>query len=230
MRLDRILSNLKYGSRKDVQKLIKDGYVKVNGKVVFKVGLKIKQSDKITIFDEEVFFKPEVTLMVYKPVGFLSANRDPLYPVVVELIEEPYSRYDLKVAGRLDLDAEGLIILTSSGKTVHSITHPSKHIKKVYEVEVNEKLDEKMLNRLLRPIQILDGNDNKYTAKAIDIKKIDDYTAHITLDSGKFHQVKRMFKAIGYEVIKLKRIQIGKLKLGDLTPGEYREVKVDDIL
>jgi 16S rRNA pseudouridine516 synthase len=231
IRLDRLLVNMKFGSRKEVQDLIKSGAVLVDGKVELKKDRKLNPAfNKVLVFDEELYYQDEIILAINKPIGYLSANVDAFYPVVVDLIGAPYHRHDFKIAGRLDLDSEGLLILTTSGKTVHEITNPNKKIIKTYEVTTEEIIDEEMLSRLLEPIRLLDGNSEPYLTKAINISKTGEYTALISLDEGKFHQVKRMFRAIGYEVINLKRIQIGKYHLGNLEPGEYVEIKKDDIL
>lgn len=231
IRLDRLLVNMKFGSRKEVQDLIKSGAVLVDGKVELKKDRKLNPAlNKVVVFDEELYYQDEIILAINKPIGYLSANVDAFYPVVVDLIGAPYHRIDFKIAGRLDLDSEGLLILTTSGKTVHDITNPNKKIIKTYDVTTEEIIDEEMLLRLLEPIRILDGNSEPYLTKALNISKTSENTALISLDEGKFHQVKRMFRAIGYEVISLKRIQIGKYHLGNLEPGEYVEIKKDDIL
>lgn len=231
MRLDRLLSNMKFGSRKDVQKLIAAGAVSINGTITFDHARKLNPSrDQITVDGEEIYYKDEIILAMYKPIGYLSANSDSLHPVVMDLLKPPYHRHNFKIAGRLDLDAEGLLILTTSGNTIHLITNPNQKVIKTYEVTVSEPINLKLLNRLLEPITLLDGNSNHYITKALDIAQINEYTAQISLDSGKFHQVKRMFKAIGYDVVNLKRLQIGKYVLPNIRPGEYIEVSKDDIL
>lgn len=231
IRLDRLLVNMKFGSRKEVQDLIKNGEVYVNGKIETKKDRKLNPTnDKVVVLGEELYYKDEIILAVNKPIGYLSANIDPMHPVIIDLLKEPYHRHNFKIAGRLDLDSEGLLILTTSGHTVHEITNPNKKIVKTYEVTTDEIIDIKMLNRLLEPIKILDGNNDFYITKALEVKLLSDKMALISLDEGKFHQVKRMFRAIGYEVINLKRIKIGKYLMPNIKPGEYLEIKKDDIL
>lgn len=231
MRLDRLLSNLKYGSRKEVQEIIKAGQITINGFKAHDYSQKVDPlKDVILINGVKLFYKDEIILAIYKPIGYLSANRDNIHPVVTDLIKPPYERHTFKIAGRLDLDAEGLIILTTNGNTVHLITNPNQKVLKVYEVTTLEPIDVNLLNRLLEPISVLDGNNNKYLATALAVEKIASNQALITIDSGKFHQVKRMFKAIGYDIINLKRIQIGKFKLPALQAGEYIEIQKEDVL
>lgn len=231
MRLDRLLSNLKFGSRKEVHEMILNGMVTINGKTPLKRDIKVNPNvDKVVVNGEEIYYKDEIILAMYKPSGYLSANTDEMHPVVIDLLKPPYHRHDFKIAGRLDLDAEGLLILTTLGNTVHLITNPNQNVIKTYEVTTDSEINDKMLMRLLEPIRILDGNGNPYIAQAISVKKISGNMATIELDSGKYHQVKRMFRAIGYEVVNLKRIKIGKYTLPNLNLGEYVEITKEDIL
>jgi 16S rRNA pseudouridine516 synthase len=231
MRLDRLLANMKFGSRREVQDMIFLGQVTINGEVTTKKDRKVNPNlDKIVVNGEEIYYKEEIILAMNKPIGYLSANRDDMHPVVIDLLKPPYHRHNFKIAGRLDLDAEGLLILTTSGKTVHLISNPNQNIVKTYEVTTNLSINDKMLLRLLEPIRLLDGMNNPYLAKAIEVSKIGNNIATISIDSGKYHQVKRMFKAIGYEVTNLKRIKIGKYLLSNLKPGEYLEIALEDIL
>lgn|SRR5690554_1029127 len=220
MRIDRHLSNLKYGTRSEMTKAIKSGLVKVNDKVITNSHLKIDPNKDIIYFNDElVYYYDIINIMIYKPVGYLSANKDNMHKVVVDLIEDKYKRLDLKIAGRLDLDSEGLLILTTSGSYAHFITSPNNKINKVYEVITEDDIDN--YNLLLEGVVVKDGKSEEYLAKAIDIKKITNNKYEITIDEGKFHQVKRMFLALNTKVLNLKRIQIGNLNLGNLQPGEY---------
>ena len=220
MRIDRHLSNLKYGTRSEMTKAIKSGLVKVNDKVITNSHSKIDPNKDIIYFNDElVYYYDIINIMIYKPVGYLSANKDNMHKVVVDLIEDKYKRLDLKIAGRLDLDSEGLLILTTSGSYAHFITSPNNKINKVYEVITEDDIDN--YNLLLEGVVVKDGKSEEYLAKAIDIKKITNNKYEITIDEGKFHQVKRMFLALNTKVLNLKRIQIGNLNLGNLQPGEY---------
>lgn len=229
MRIDKFLSNLKYGSRSNIGTDIKKGLVKINDKIITDSHFKINPlKDKVFYNNILVPYFKNLNLMIYKPVGYLSANTDNLHEVVVSLIKDPFDKYDLKIAGRLDLDSEGLLILTNTGSFAHKITSPNSKIAKIYEVKTdNTNLNyEKMLDGVI----IKDKDNVDFLAKALKIIKIGDNLFEITIDEGKFHQVKRMFKALEMNVINLKRIQIGKLKLGDLKPGEYRMFDEDELL
>lgn len=229
MRIDKLLSNLNYGSRTEVRNLIKDKRVLLNDNIItnYKVIVNPKV-DKISIDGKVLVYFEEIYLMLNKPKGYVSANIDNLHKTVIELINEPYNRYDLKIAGRLDLDTEGLLILTSVSNFVHSVTSPNNKISKIYEVTLDKDyiLDEKIFEGVI----IKDGNNKDYLAKALKVEIISNRKVLITIDEGKFHQVKRMFRYFNYEVVELKRIQVGNLNLGNLKLGEYREFKKEELL
>lgn len=228
-RLDQFLSQLKYGSRSEVEKMIKQKRVTVNG-IIAKTGRqKINPLEcQVHVNGQKVFYKEPIDIILYKPQGYISSNKDEKYPSVINLIKEPYDRFDFKIAGRLDWDTEGLLILTTDGKLVQKITHPNKKIPKVYEVKLDKLYQEETINQLLKGVEIKDGKNEPYLAKALNLEYNQEYI-YITIDEGKFHQVKRMFLSIGYEVIKLKRIKIGHLDLSDLRIGEYKEFNRNDI-
>lgn len=221
MRLDKLLSNLKYGSRKEIKNLIKEHAITINGEIVTSPSIKINPSkDVILIYDQEVVYHKLINIMIYKPIGYLSANKDNLHRTVIDLLDDELLRYDFKIAGRLDLNSEGLLILTTSGRFAHKVTNPNYKVNKVYEVTLNQPIID--FTELLKGVIIKDGKNEDYLAKALEIVKLNETTLHITINEGKFHQVRRMFKKIGFEVINLKRIKVGNLELGNLAPKEYR--------
>lgn len=229
MRIDKFLANLKYGSRSDITKAVKNKLVKVNGILVENSHYKIDPINDVLMFDGKVVkYYDELNIMLYKPKGYLSANKDLMHKVALDLIDDEYNRFDLKIAGRLDIDSEGLLILTKSGKFAHFITSPNNNIKKVYEVIIDNEINNE--NKLLEGVMIKDGKGNDFIAKALDLEKINNKTYLITIDEGKFHQVKRMFKALNTNVLNLKRIKVGKLELGNLKPGEYKLFGKDELL
>lgn len=231
MRLDKLLSNLKYGSRNEIKKLVRQGYVKVNGEIVTDSSIHVDEiNDEIMILDEIVNYRPYIYLMMNKPQGYISATSDKYHETVLDLLDEEYLRYDLFPCGRLDIDTEGLIILTNDGKFAHQLMHPKKDIYKTYYVQVDKPLGQVDQERFLRGLTILDGNDEPFTTKPAYLEIINPYEAYVSISEGKFHQVKRMFEAVGKHVTYLKRVQIGKLKLDDsLDLGEYRELTEDEI-
>lgn len=229
MRIDKLLADLKYGSRTDVKKIIMGKHVLINGILCDSPKVQIDPiCDTITINGEAVFYKDPIHLAFYKPQGYLSAHKDSMHRVLFTLLKEPYKRFDFHMAGRLDLDSEGLMILSTDGQFIHQITHPKRSIPKVYETVVDKHIDNEDIEILKSGVVIKDQYGKLYQAKAIELACLNDI-CHIMIDEGKFHQVKRMFKAVGYEVLNLKRISIGKLKL-DLKPGTYREITYQEVL
>lgn len=227
MRIDKLLSQLKYGSRTEVKEMIKDKRIMINGLICTDAGFNINPNhDQISVDQEIIFYKDPIDLMIYKPKGFLSAHHDIVHPCIMELIKPPYDRFDFSMAGRLDLDAEGLMILSTDGIFTHQITHPKYHLKKVYEVELDQPFTKP--KHLLNGLWIKDGKNEPYFAKALEISYEEKYVK-LTIDEGKFHQVKRMFEALGYLVISLKRISIGNLNLKNLKPGEYQTFERNEL-
>ncbi|TNF08633.1 MAG: rRNA pseudouridine synthase [Bacillota bacterium] len=228
MRIDKLLSQMKYGSRTDIKKMISFGSIYVNQKPVIDSSFQVDPLiDDILINNEKLFYKDPIHLAIYKPIGYLSAHKDAMHPCVIDLIKPPYDRFNYAMSGRLDLDAEGLMILTTDGQFAHQLMHPKYHLPKTYEVILDKKFEH--ATELTEGVTILDGKNDPFTAKAL---KIESHENHVTLeiDEGKFHQVKRMFKAVGYEVLNLKRVKIGSFELADLTPGIYKEIRKEDIL
>ncbi len=229
MRLDKMLAYLKYGSRSEIKKLAKDGKIKVNGIVMPSADRSINpEKDQVTLNDVPVFYKDVVHLMMNKPIGLVCAATDQRYPTVIELLKEPYSRFDMSICGRLDVDTDGLIILTTDGEYLHKVISPKNEIFKTYFVTLKNPLkDYKILET---GIQILDGLDKPFITAPAKIFDVVENTCRIAISEGKFHQVKRMFEAIGNEVIALKREKIGRLSLdSSLLPGGYRELTLEEV-
>jgi len=228
MRLDRVLSNLNYGSRTDIKEACKNRRVKVNGNIILDPSRQVFEKDEILFDDLLVFHKELFLLMLNKPSGYVCANKDNLNKTVIDLIKEPYNRYDLNICGRLDIDTEGLVLITNSGKLMHKIISPNSNIDKTYYVIHNGNIDKTALES---PLELLDGNNELYTTKGSKVEIIDEKSCYITISEGKFHQVKRMFEHIGSKVLYLKRIRIGNIFLDEnLKLGEYKEIEIDNLM
>ena len=224
MRIDKLLSNMKYGTRKEVGKSIKKGYLKINGKVVKDNSFKVNPiEDNVVFHDEIVVYKENILLMLNKPKGYVSANYDALHPTVLDLIDEPYSRLDLKIAGRLDIDTEGLLLLTDSGEMIHNLISPKKDVYKKYFVRTKEPFDP---TKLLWDFEILDGKNQPFKPLTPIVEKLTDNEFYLSIKEGKFHQVKRMVAHFNNEVTYLKRVSVGDIILDEeLKLGEYKEIK-----
>lgn len=230
MRLDKLLSNLGYGSRTDIKKLCKGQQVLVNGEYIKQSDLHIDpEKDVIKVFGNEVFYRENITLMINKPQGYICSNHDETYPSLLKLLDEKYQRLPFNFAGRLDYDTEGLVIITTDGNLIHRIISPKKEVYKKYYVKVKKPLVNE--ERLETPLTLLDGKNDTYITKNAKVEKIDDYSLYLSICEGKFHQVKRMLEAIDNEVVFLKRVAIGNLLLpSDLTLGSAIEIhNIEDI-
>ena len=230
-RLDKILSNMGYGSRKEIKKSIKEGIVEVNKKIALKSGLKVDPyKDEIYFSGERVIYREFIYLMMNKPQGLVSSTDDPLTPTVISLLEDQYLIYDPFPAGRLDKDTEGFMFITNDGKLSHEILSPKKGVSKTYYVEIDGVVEEGHKKDFKKGIKLDDG----YTTlpSKLDIEKSDIVSkVYLTIQEGKYHQVKRMFEALSMKVLYLKRVSIGPLTLDEtLELGEYRELTEDELL
>lgn len=227
MRIDKFLSNLKYGTRSEIKIFLKEHQVVYEGIRILSTSFEIDPNIDVIVLDgHTIFYKYPIYLAINKPSGYLSANHDEKYPCVVDLLKEPYHRFDYAIAGRLDLDSEGLLILTTDGAFAHQITLPKSHVPKTYEVHLDRDFNQHTVLR--QGVTVKDGRNQDYVAQALMIESKASI-AWITIDEGKFHQVKRMFEAVGFLVLKLKRIQIGKLKLNELPSGKYIEFRKEEL-
>lgn len=225
MRLDRYLASSGIGSRKEVKTLIKAKRIKVNSQIILSSSININEySDEIKLDDEIITYHKFYYLLLNKPEGYVSSTKsENNYPPVTDLVSE-YDFAKLFPVGRLDVDSTGLLLLTNDGNLAHRLISPKYHVDKVYLVEVDFPLKTELIEKFLQGI-ILDG---KITLPA-KLKILDKIHAEVTLNEGKFHQVKRMFLYFGYKVISLKRISFGFIILEDLLPGEYRLLSEEEI-
>lgn len=229
-RLDKILANMGYGSRKDVKKLIKEGRVEVNNKIVKKNDFKIDpNNEQISVDGCEILYRKYIYLMVNKPKDVVSSTDDPISRTVLDLLDDEYLIFNPFPAGRLDKDTEGLLLLTNDGKLAHELLSPKKGVDKTYYVEVEGFIEESYIGKFNEGI-ILDDGYKTLPAKLEILEPNIFSKALLTIKEGKFHQVKRMFKAFNMEVVYLRRISIGSLKLDEkLKLGEYRELTEKEI-
>ena len=224
MRLDKFLANLKYGSRNEIKKLVKDGLVSVDDIIVKKYDVDINPNNNcVKVSGKEVFYKEKITIMINKPSGYICSNKDELYPSLLNILDEKYRRLAFNFAGRLDYDTLGLVVISTDGNLIHNITSPKKDISKKYYVKTKKQIvDEK---RLEEPLKLLDGKGEYYYTNGVKVSKISDSELYLTINEGKFHQVKRMIEKIDNEVLILKRVKIGNLELPeDLLEGTYKEI------
>lgn len=247
-RLDKILANYGFGTRKEVKKIIHSGAVTVNGEVqkIDDLHIKLKE-DEICVDGEKLEIPQDAYFIINKPAGYVCSMVSDSHPVLFELLKDEdknkkYPSGNLSMVGRLDCDTEGLLIITSDGDMNHKLTSPKWQIEKEYLVFLRDKLDEKTRKyyedelskgiilpaegkheeEQAKPCKIIWQDETKYESKP-------EAVCHIILTEGKFHEVKRIFMAFGNEVVYLKRIRMNKLLLGnDLKSGEYRPLTEEE--
>ena len=230
-RIDKILSNLGYGTRKDLKKILKNGMVQVNGITIKDSAMKVDpEKDKIVINGEEIFYREFIYLMMNKPAGVISATFDNKDETVIDLLEVEHQVFEPFPVGRLDKDTVGLLLLTNDGDLNHRLISPKWKVDKVYFAKINQKVTEEDIEKFKHGITLDDGYRCKEAI--LEIQKASEEGSEIvlTIQEGKFHQVKRMFEAVGKKVTYLKRIEFGTLPLDeDLEEGEYRELTEEEI-
>lgn len=227
IRLDRFLAEMKQGTRSQVKEMIRKGRVLVDGTVCRESDRKIFPDEtRVTLDGQPVGWADTEYYMLNKPQGVVSATEDGRYQTVIDLIDEA-KRKDLFPVGRLDIDTEGLLLITNDGALAHELLAPKKHVDKVYFARVKGTLKEGIEARFQAGLTLKDGTPVRPAELVIE-KKWNDAgedlcEARLTIHEGKFHQVKRMFEAEGGEVIYLKRLSMGPLALDEaLATGEYR--------
>jgi len=230
MRLDKFIRSQGIASRKGIRSLIKKGLVKVNNKVEKDPGTLVSpHNDEIYLEDHLLVYREFVYYMLNKPRGIITATNDKVSETVLDLLPENIKRMNVFPVGRLDKDTEGLLILTNDGIFTHNLLSPKKCVKKLYEAKLDcfpgygaVKLFEEGI--------ILDDGYKTLPATLEYISVSTEIVARIEIYEGKFHQIKRMFKAVGANVPALKTLRMGEVWLDEnLKPGEYRELTRDEI-
>lgn len=227
-RLQKIIANSGYCSRRKAEELITSGKVKVNGETINTLGSKASYADTIIINGVTLKLEPKEYVLLYKPRGVVSSVHDDKgRKTVVDIVESENRLYPV---GRLDYDTSGLLLLTNDGELTNLLIHPSHEVEKVYLVKIDDIVNPSLVKSLSNGVVI----DGKKTGKArVKIKKIDkkkkSSLIELTIYEGRNHQVKKMFEAIGYKVSKLKREKFAGLTLDGLKSGEYRHLNIKEV-
>jgi 16S rRNA pseudouridine516 synthase len=229
MRLDRFLSECGFGSRSDVKKLIKLGVVKVSGNEKPRPDLHIDaQTGEVFVNGIRAKYRKYIYLMLNKPKGYISATWDKRLPTVIDLLPEEYLHFKPFPVGRLDIDTEGLLLLTNDGDLSHRLLSPKNYVPKTYIAQLEKKPDSLDIAAFEDGINL--GDFVTLPAKLEILSESPPYTAEVTICEGKFHQVKRMFEARNNSVIFLKRIKMKNLCLDErLAPGDIRELTKEEL-
>lgn len=229
-RLDKILVHLGYGSRRDIKGLCKSGAVVVDDKVIRDASIHVDpNTSMIKVGEEIVQYREFVYIMMNKPQGVISATEDLRHQTVVDLLEPRYRAFEVFPVGRLDIDTEGLLLLTNDGQLAHQLLSPKKHVPKTYYARINGRVTEADYAAFKEGVTLEDGYET-LPAELKIIQSDDISEIELTIYEGKFHQVKRMFEAVNKQVIYLKRITMGSLELDlNLELGDYRELTQQEL-
>ena len=232
IRLDKYLADMGCGTRQEVKKFIRSGQVAVDGIVVKKPETKVEQTvQEVFLNGEKVGYESFEYYMLNKPAGVISATEDQGCQTVVDLIKDK-KRKDLFPVGRLDKDTEGLLLITNDGALAHRLLSPKKHVDKCYFARICGKVTEEDVRSFEKGVNIGSQEQPEITMPGkLEIITSDDISKiRLTIQEGKFHQVKRMFQAVGKEVIYLKRLRMGTLILDEnLGIGEYRPLTKEEL-
>lgn len=230
-RLDKIISNLGYGSRKDVKSFVKKGLIEVDGVVVKDNGMLVDpESSVIKVNGEEILYRKYIYLMMNKPDGVISATHDNRDETVIDLLELDHQVFEPFPVGRLDKDTVGLLLLTNDGDLNHRLISPKYHVDKVYYAKIDKKVDTNDIEAFKKGITLDDGYKCLEAKLEIISATEEGSEVRVTIQEGKYHQVKRMFEAVDKKVVYLKREEFGGLLLDpELEEGEYRELTDDEL-
>ncbi|MGI6128339.1 MAG: pseudouridine synthase [Planifilum sp.] len=230
MRLDKMLGRMGVGTRKEIRKLVKAGRVTVDGALAADPGMHVvPERNRIEVDGHPISYRENIYLMMNKPAGVVSATVDRSAETVIQLLEPQHALFQPFPVGRLDKDTEGLLLLTNDGKMAHRLLSPKHRVPKRYFALVEGEVTEAAVEAFRRGV-ILDDGYQALPAELIIRSAGPQSETEVIVYEGKYHQVKRMFKAVGKRVVYLKRIAMGPLQLDpSLEPGEYRELTEDEV-
>lgn len=226
MRLEKYLVQCGLGSRREIKEFVISGKIKVNNEIVFDEGIAIDEiNDFITFNESELKKKTLKYYILYKKAGYVTSASDDDNPVVNDLLPNWVDKKALFPVGRLDKDTEGLLLFTNDGELNYKMTHPEKKFSKKYYAKLRKEISSDDIKKIEDGIDI-----GSHTCLPSKIEIVDENSVYITIFEGKYHQVKRMFKAVNNKVVYLKRVEFGNLNLNGMNLGDVREIKREDIL
>lgn len=226
MRVDKMIGNANLDTRKNIKKNAKKGGLVINGEIIKDSSVKVDPNiDEVIYMGELVDYFENIYIMMNKREGLICQSNE-LDGTVMSDLDEFYLNLDLAIAGRLDKDTTGLLLMSTDGKFIHRVISPNSNIWKKYEVETSKKIEPALVEIFKEGVYIKEDN---YYARSAKLEIIEDKKAYVYVTEGKFHLVKRLFSNNDNEVVKLKRLAIGKLQLDKtLNPGEYRELTQEE--
>lgn len=227
MRVDKMIGNANLDTRKNIKKNAKKGALLVNGEIIKDSSTKVDPTiDEVVYMGELVDYFDNIYIMMNKRDGLICQSNE-LDGTVMSDLDEFYLNLDISIAGRLDKDTTGLLLLSTDGKFIHKVISPNSQIWKKYEVETSKKIDPSLIEIFKNGVYI---KEDSYYARSAKLEILEDKKAYVYVTEGKFHLVKRLFSNNGNEVVRLKRLAIDKLNLDEnLNEGEYRELTKEEI-
>ena len=224
MRLQKYLALSGVASRRNSEKLIADGHVAVNGCVITEMGVQVEETDVVTVDGKQVKIQEEKHYIAYyKPIGEVTTVSDPegRATVMDKFRDYPVRLYPV---GRLDYDSEGLLLLTNDGDLMNNLLHPSHEVDKTYLARVSNQVSDESIRRLRAGVKLADGRMTSPAKVRILKQEAFATVLLVTIHEGRYRQVRRMFEAVGHEVVQLKRVGFGTIMLGDLPRGSWRKL------
>ena len=226
MRLDKFVCHATGASRSQVHQWLRQGRISLNGEACRQAALTLPFNSLISLDEQPINLPAEGYWLLHKPAGVVCANQDSQYPTVIDLVSHTLSPGNLQIAGRLDVDTTGMVLITTDGHWNHQVTAPKKQCQKIYQVTLSDPLTAEAQAQLRRGI-LLRG-ETKPCLPA-DIVALNSHSYLLAINEGKYHQVKRMMAAANSHVLKLHRLAIGGLCLNDLPPGAFRPLSQSEI-
>lgn len=231
MRLDKLLANMGYGSRKEVKVLLKQKAVTVDGEFVKDSAMHVDPvKQHVAVFGDRVEYVEFIYVMMNKPPGVISATEDRQDQTVIDLLDPYVQNFQPFPVGRLDKDTEGLLLITNDGNLTHNLLSPKKHVPKWYYAKIDGVVTEADIEAFANGVTLDDGYETK-PGELVILSSGVESEIELMIQEGKFHQVKRMFEAVGKKVTYLKRLSMGSLKLDPkLELGDYRELTEEEFV
>lgn len=227
MILEKVLQSQGFGSRKHCQQLIKQGVVVVAGVALTDPKQEMDLSDlTFSVFNREYQYREHVYIALHKPQGYECSHQATHHLSVFELFDPILLQRGLQCVGRLDQDTTGLLLLTDDGKLLQALTHPKKHVAKVYQADCADPIDQQQIQALLAGVEL---RNEKGIFTATDVVQLAQHRLQLTIHQGVYHQVKRMLAAVGNRVEQLHRVQMGPLQLSQLASGQWQYLTAEHI-
>lgn len=225
MRLDKYVSDAAALTRSESRNAIKKGRVAVSGEIVKNIAFQLQEESLVTLDGNEIIYKKYIYVMLNKPQGYVSATEDKHQKTVLDLLDSSFSRYQLFPVGRLDIDTEGFLLLTNDGELAHNMLAPNKNVGKTYFLRLERNIADEEIEQFEKGVDIGDC-----VTKPARAERVGENEIYLTITEGKFHQIKRMAKATGNEVVYLKRVSYGKFYLDEtLNLGDYRLLSDEEV-